>query len=226
MHAQLHRHAHLAGKNASFPDLPDEEYEEYMRRSHHDSAGWRQNTKHSTVRMENEHMHGAKRVQGRAAGVKPGSSRVKMPHAKEAPRHRDLSPFDATVEDHDREWENVLLEATGGAEVGQRAGQHRSGAGEAPLGPKGANDGYGEAWGFRDEWGEQGTERTYSQVCLHLSTCICAACAGSVTELGNYRAVLQVHYPQQQRPRSPLMANNSYIIGRSNLSGAARPIDR
>ena len=172
MHAQNRRHAHPTSQNnTTYIDSSDEDaLEDYRHLSGQEAVGRRQNlVRSNAISKEEACMHNADMMRGHArrpdaTQIKKDGARVKKMPSRQAPRKQALSPFDANVEDHDREWENVLLEATGGVEVGSQGGQRRSGGGEAPYGAKGAGLTSSDAWGLRDDWGERATERSYSQV--------------------------------------------------------------
>lgn len=140
----------------------EDDYEAYMQSSRARVADRHpQNiTKHETDGGHYEQgMHHALkgRVRDGGANLNRGAAcevRVRLNHGV---RRRDLSPFDANVEDYEREWEHVLLEATGGAQLGQQTGGRKSRPGES-------TDAYGEAWGLREDWGDRRTESGYSQV--------------------------------------------------------------
>ena len=157
MHARVRQYARpVSQKSATYIDSPDEdEYEDYHHLSGQEHTRTRRNlVNHSPIEEVSMRNTDVTRGHARRADVRrsaKGSTCVKKMHARQAPQQRPLSPFDSNIEDNDREWENVLLEATGGIEVGQRAGQRKHGGGVAAFEGKGAGHGGGNAWGLSDE---------------------------------------------------------------------------
>jgi hypothetical protein len=170
-HVRKHTRQNLHQKKAALVTSSDKaEYEDVRSPSRHEVGRHTTVVKQSARRREKEESrHEVNNSVNRNQSKRPSSAKHGMRGAhvnsmheikKQVPRHYDMSPFDATVEDYDREWENVLLEATGGVEVGQRAEQRRSSPREIFSGLKGS----GDLWGLRDDWGPRATERRYSHV--------------------------------------------------------------